>query len=57
MGAIQLAEMPGDREAKRAEAQKLKELIRTGEINPSKIDILSLDVWIEKNLYTGGRKD
>lgn len=52
-----LAEMPGDREAKRAEAQKLKELIRTGEINPSKIDILSLDVWIEKNLYTGGRKD
>jgi len=45
-----LAEMPGDREAKRAEAQKLKELIRTGEINPNKIDTLSLDVWIEKNL-------
>lgn len=45
-----LAEMPGDREAKRAEAQKLKELIRTGEINPNKIDTLSFDVWIEKNL-------
>lgn len=45
-----LIEMPGSREAKYAEAQKLKELIRTGEINPGKIDLLSFDVWIEKNL-------
>ncbi|MDE7029401.1 MAG: hypothetical protein K2P63_05395 [Lachnospiraceae bacterium] len=45
-----LAEMPGDTQAKRAEALKLKELMRTGEVNPGALNILCLDAWLDKNL-------
>lgn len=45
-----LEEMPGDLEARRAEAQNLKERIKTGELRPRKIDFSSLEAWIEKNL-------
>ncbi len=45
-----LRTMPGDRQAKRAEAQKLSELMKTGKINKRKIVVSALDEWIQENL-------
>ena len=42
--------MPGDSQAKRAEAQKLSEMMKTGEINQRNIVVGALDEWIDKNL-------
>lgn len=42
--------MPGDRQAKRAEAQKLSELMKTWKINKRKIVVSALDEWIQENL-------
>lgn len=42
--------MPGDSQAKRAEAQKLSEMMKTGEINQRNIVVGVLDEWIDKNL-------